>query len=88
MLTSHRKNICKKVKKTLDKYFPKCYNKDTKREEQTSKKKEIITVKKIYKVTMMMNDGYTFDIFVDAFSKREAKTLAQAEGLTVVNITC
>ena len=45
-------------------------------------------MKKIYKVTMMMNDGYTFDIFVDAFSKREAKTLAQAEGLTVVDITC
>jgi hypothetical protein len=46
----------KKLKKTIDKQTKLCYNKDTKREEQTSKRKEVTTMANTYRIYIKSNE--------------------------------
>ena len=62
-----------------------CYNKDTKREGNTSKIKEIKTMK-IYKITLTDNTDLFFDVYVEAVSAERACEAVVTEGLFVVNV--
>ena len=72
------------IKKTLDKPEHRCYNKDTKKEEETKMKKGLTCTTMTVKEIMEVLKTYDADAEVDLISSRNSATL-EIEGTEIMS---